>query len=223
MDELNTFRWLLLLLDLMISVLAWVPGNFKGEKYIAKSAVSGHGCFNRKLTPACIALNMPCFQQQRTMYYVIDTTAREEETQKKGFVVVFWFAGRKGITASLGLIRKLHSIRLAMPHKMLGLHFCFDDSTLKPFMSGLRFLLDENGRKRFRAHYGDEQRIEFRPREGLLAISLSNLNPQNHLGIALGNISRMEKGETWYQVRYTRVRQFIVTQSLTFLMYSLRT
>lgn len=39
----------------------------------------------------------------------------------------------------------------------------------------------------------------FRPREGLLAISLSNLNPQNHLGIALGNIGRMEKGEKWYQ------------------------
>eukprot|EP00980_Cylindrotheca_fusiformis_P002542 scaffold599_cov94-Cylindrotheca_fusiformis.AAC.1 len=45
--------------------------------------------------------------------------------------------------------------------------------------------------------FGD--RIEFRPRDGLLAISLSNLNPQNHLGIALGNISRMEKGEAWYQ------------------------
>jgi opine dehydrogenase len=39
----------------------------------------------------------------------------------------------------------------------------------------------------------------FRPREGLLAIALSNLNPQNHLGIALGNMSRMEKGEHWYQ------------------------
>ena len=39
----------------------------------------------------------------------------------------------------------------------------------------------------------------FRLRSGLLAISLSNLNPQNHLGIALGNISRMEKGEAWYQ------------------------
>jgi opine dehydrogenase len=39
----------------------------------------------------------------------------------------------------------------------------------------------------------------FRARDGLLAISLSNLNPQNHLGIALGNISRMEKGEAWYQ------------------------
>jgi opine dehydrogenase len=33
----------------------------------------------------------------------------------------------------------------------------------------------------------------------LLAISLSNLNPQNHLGIALGNITRMERGEVWSQ------------------------
>lgn len=39
----------------------------------------------------------------------------------------------------------------------------------------------------------------FAPRDGLLAITLSNLNPQNHLGIAIGNITRMEQGETWSQ------------------------
>ena len=39
----------------------------------------------------------------------------------------------------------------------------------------------------------------FKSRKGLLAISLSNLNPQNHLGIALGNITRMERGEIWSQ------------------------
>ncbi len=39
----------------------------------------------------------------------------------------------------------------------------------------------------------------FVQRDGLLAIALSNLNPQNHLGIALLNLTRMEKGETWGQ------------------------
>jgi opine dehydrogenase len=39
----------------------------------------------------------------------------------------------------------------------------------------------------------------FVQRDGLLAITLSNLNPQNHMGIALGNMSRMERGETWSQ------------------------
>lgn len=39
----------------------------------------------------------------------------------------------------------------------------------------------------------------FVERDGLLAIALSNLNPQNHLGIALLNLTRMEKGESWGQ------------------------
>ncbi len=39
----------------------------------------------------------------------------------------------------------------------------------------------------------------FQPRDGLLAISLSNLNPQGHMGIALGNMTRMERGESWSQ------------------------
>ena len=39
----------------------------------------------------------------------------------------------------------------------------------------------------------------FVDRGNLLAIALSNLNPQNHLGIALGNMTRMERGETWSQ------------------------
>ena len=36
-------------------------------------------------------------------------------------------------------------------------------------------------------------------RDGLAAIALSNLNPQNHLAIALCNLTRMEKGEHWLQ------------------------
>jgi len=36
-------------------------------------------------------------------------------------------------------------------------------------------------------------------REHLAAIALSNLNPQNHLAIALCNLTRMEKGEHWLQ------------------------
>ena len=39
----------------------------------------------------------------------------------------------------------------------------------------------------------------FVPRADLLAISLSNLNPQNHMGIALLNLTRMERGEAWGQ------------------------
>jgi opine dehydrogenase len=39
----------------------------------------------------------------------------------------------------------------------------------------------------------------FVERPDMLAIALSNLNPQNHMGIALCNFTRMEKGEQWGQ------------------------
>ena len=37
----------------------------------------------------------------------------------------------------------------------------------------------------------------FVPREDLIAVSLSNVNPQNHLGMALCNFTRIEKAEQW--------------------------
>jgi opine dehydrogenase len=37
----------------------------------------------------------------------------------------------------------------------------------------------------------------FVPRADLIAVSLSNVNPQNHLGMALCNFTRIEKGEAW--------------------------
>lgn len=46
-----------------------------------------------------------------------------------------------------------------------------------------------------RTLFGDR----FVDRSSLLAIALSNLNPQNHMGIALGNMTRMERGEAWGQ------------------------
>jgi opine dehydrogenase len=46
-----------------------------------------------------------------------------------------------------------------------------------------------------RTLFGDR----FVERPDILAIALSNLNPQNHMGIALCNFTRMEKGEQWGQ------------------------
>lgn len=39
----------------------------------------------------------------------------------------------------------------------------------------------------------------FVPRDDLIAIALSNVNPQNHMAIALCNLTRMERGESWAQ------------------------
>jgi opine dehydrogenase len=46
-----------------------------------------------------------------------------------------------------------------------------------------------------RTAFGDK----FDVRSDMLAISLSNINPQAHLALALTNFTRMERGETWGQ------------------------
>ena len=66
-----------------------------------------------------------------------------------------------------------------------------DDTILQPtdnFMTGLPGLLAD-GYNLCTTLFG--KRFQYR-KGGLLAISLSNLNPQNHLGIVLGNMSRMD-------------------------------
>lgn len=45
------------------------------------------------------------------------------------------------------------------------------------------------------ALFGDK----FAERDGLLAITLSNLNPQTHMGMALCNMTRIENGESWWE------------------------
>ncbi|MCC2690874.1 MAG: octopine/nopaline dehydrogenase [Rhizobiaceae bacterium] len=55
--------------------------------------------------------------------------------------------------------------------------------------------LSGNGLAVCRELFGDR----FVDRQSLMAIALSNLNPQNHMGIALCNLTRMERGEVWSQ------------------------
>lgn len=59
----------------------------------------------------------------------------------------------------------------------------------------LPFNAQEQGFELCTTLFGDR----FVKRDGMLAIALSNLNPQNHLGIALLNLTRMEKAEQWSQ------------------------
>ncbi|CAJ1934427.1 unnamed protein product [Cylindrotheca closterium] len=120
------------------SVLVWMPGNWRGRgKLNTRSA-------------------------QRVFYYMTTTASQEEETQKKGFIIVVYNVGPKGDEIpTLGLLKKIHSIRLAVPHKMFGMHFCFDDKSLRPVVSGFRYFLDKRARNRFRAHFGDEQKTTF--------------------------------------------------------------
>ncbi|GLQ12507.1 hypothetical protein GCM10007913_44400 [Devosia yakushimensis] len=62
-------------------------------------------------------------------------------------------------------------------------------------MATLPARLGEQAHKVCVSLFGDR----FVMRDDLLTIALSNLNPQNHLGTALCNLTRIERGEVWGQ------------------------
>ncbi|KAB0269228.1 NAD/NADP octopine/nopaline dehydrogenase family protein [Microvirga brassicacearum] len=62
-------------------------------------------------------------------------------------------------------------------------------------MATVPLAASEQGLAMCQALFGDR----FVQKDDLLAIALSNLNPQNHMGIALCNLTRMERGEAWGQ------------------------
>ena len=111
--------------------------------------------------------------------------------------------------AALYLARLLAKRSVAVPIAALGTTVTTGRQTAPDAVavSSVRARLDvavlpqsaaSRGLEACRALFGDR----FVLREGLLAIALSNLNPQNHLAIALCNLTRMELGEVWGQNRH---------------------
>jgi len=66
-------------------------------------------------------------------------------------------------------------------------------------MAVLPVAMSETGLGLCRDLFGDR----FNLRSDLLAVSLSNVNPQGHMALALCNFTRMELGETWDQNTYS--------------------
>ena len=69
----------------------------------------------------------------KALIYIVLAAAEDEETQKRGLVVVFYF------TNAIPLLQKLYEhqgprLHDWLPIKVIGLHFCYNDSTSRMFM-----------------------------------------------------------------------------------------
>lgn len=132
--------------------------------------------------------------KSRSLWYILATTTKEIETQKKGFIMVIYNVGKAG-RMDVGWIKKMHSMPWAIPHKLCGLHFCFDNHAIRPIVSGLQYLLNKRARLRFRAHFGDASTALFQLQT--FGISVSDPSPFQEVD---GNLS-VEWHEKWLKLR----------------------
>lgn len=84
---------------------------------------------------------------------------QDEETQKLG--VVWVVVNFNGFKVSANRFQLAVDVLSKMPLRVSAAHFCYKDSTLRPYATGFQLFCGENERNRMRMHHGTPEEIEF--------------------------------------------------------------
>jgi hypothetical protein len=94
----------------------------------------------------------------RSFFYLIMVTLEDPETQMNGFVFVGHNAGKNRVV-DRGAVWVIQKLIRALPMRIGGIHFCYDDFKLRPMISVAMLLMGAHRRVRFRAHYGKKEKL----------------------------------------------------------------
>jgi hypothetical protein len=134
------------------------------------------------VTPSQKVYSMP-EDLMKTVWYMLSNCLRDEETQKKGIVVVVNAMGHS--KDNLDVMRKIHWCREGLPKRVVGLHHCTSDDSLKPFLVSVRmYLLNKQLRSRLRPHQGDHVDIMFELQTFGIPVNEQLLHPNGSVSLA---------------------------------------
>ncbi len=131
--------------------------------------------------------------QGRALWYIFNTTMKDEETQRNGVVGILSNFGEHARREPFLLMKQIQRIRSGIPKKIVGMHYCFDDASLKPFVAGVRLFLAKEMRTRFRPHFGNRENINFE-------LQTYGIPIKDHPILPNGVLS-LEWHKEWLQVR----------------------
>ena len=95
------------------------------------------------------------------MMYMMMILLQEEETQRKGFVFIAYNCRKVRIQMQFHIMRQCYWIRNAFSERLVGIHICYDDPSMRPYIAGCKLLMLKAERIRFRAHFGNGQETLF--------------------------------------------------------------
>jgi hypothetical protein len=94
----------------------------------------------------------------RVVYYILMTALLDEETQRRGIVcVVFNVEPRSPLANDPRIYLNVYKLLPTLPMRMMGAHYCVQDSHLRLFMSSIRVAMSREVRLRSRVHHGSHQ------------------------------------------------------------------
>lgn len=160
---------------------SWVE-SFQDKEWDQEEEVSRQSCsvLDQKDTVAS------AFKSQfRSVWYLTMASLRDEETQRKGCVlIVFNYNSHKNpMSYFLGSFE----LETAIPRRLVGGHLCYKDESLRPYISGFQMFVSEHDRLRVREHCESHDNIIFQlqtygiPTEQLPVNADGSLSCETHL------------------------------------------
>ena len=93
------------------------------------------------------------------------TLLQDEDIQRKGIVPVGFNLNKSAIQQVFDLMqREYFSMRMSIPDRVVGVHYCYNDPSLRNYIAGLRLMSTKQERQRFRSHIGNENGTIFQLR-----------------------------------------------------------
>lgn len=96
----------------------------------------------------------------RAMWYLFATALHDEECQKKGVVIVVYAIG-SSMVESFETLKRAHSVREGIPKKVVGVHVCYDNLSMRPLVAGVKLFMNRDMRARVRPHRGSHDEVVF--------------------------------------------------------------
>lgn len=95
----------------------------------------------------------------RATWYFTMTMMQDEETQRKGVVLIMYnYCGYKD---QVDLTTSANQLRIAMPQRIEATHICSDDPTHQICVTGVQLFVDPNSRFRLRPHLRTVEENDF--------------------------------------------------------------
>jgi len=122
----------------------------------------------------------------RCLSFLASKAAEDEETQKRGLVMVYYAVAQKAYDSRNN--RPLHLLKAfsELPARVVAAHFCFDNASMKPLVDFIAKHMESRMLCRFRSHCGQHIECQYNlmtfgiPRECLPIDPMGQVDLTNH-------------------------------------------
>ncbi|VEU33822.1 unnamed protein product [Pseudo-nitzschia multistriata] len=124
----------------------------------------------------------------RAMWYMLSVTAKDEDNQKSGMVMVVYLRGFTNRRDTFEQAKKITMVRDSIPLKIVGLHYCYNDESMRALVTAQKVhFLTRNQRSHTREHLARHDDICFRLETYGIHVDKCILLENGHLGMAWYN------------------------------------